>query len=142
MKLSTKGKYAVEAMCCLAVNCEEGPKKVRELSDKTGITEGYLEQLFFRLRKAGLLTTGRGQKGGYLLARPAGEITVGEILRAVEGELVPVACIRDPSLCQSAMAPQCATRPVWTKLAGAIDAVADGVTLSSLAQSFLKEEVE
>lgn len=142
MKLSTKGKYAVEAMCCLAVNCGEGPKKVRELSSKTGITEGYLEQLFFRLRKAGLLTTVRGQKGGYLLARPSSEITVGEILRAVEGQLVPVACIRDPSLCQSAMASRCATRPVWTRLAAAIDGVADGVTLFDLAQSFPKEGAE
>ena len=141
MKLSTKGKYAVEALCCLTVVSGEGPVKVRRISGLTGITEGYLEQPFFRLRRAGLLTTVRGQKGGYLLARPAHTVTVGDVLRAVEGELVPVACIRNPDGCPSGMACRCATRPVWTRLADAIDGVANSITLADLAASFPKEEI-
>ena len=84
MRLSTKGRYAVTAMLDLALNGTEGPVTLADISENQGISLSYLEQLFARLRQQKLVTGMRGPGGGYCLARQAGEITIADILGAVD----------------------------------------------------------
>lgn len=91
MKLSTKGRYGLRALIDLAVYSEESAVSIGSIAARQKISESYLEQLMAKLRKAGLVVSIRGAGGGYRLARPAGEISVGDILRALEGNLEAVA---------------------------------------------------
>jgi Rrf2 family iron-sulfur cluster assembly transcriptional regulator len=91
MKLSTKGRYAITAMMELALRHKEGPVTLAEISAEQSISVSYLEQLFAMLRKAGLVTGLRGPGGGYCLRRPAGEITIAEILHAVDERVTDAA---------------------------------------------------
>ena len=85
MKLSTKGRYGVKAMVDLAIHNSEGQIALKSIAERQEISENYLEQLFATLRKAGLVKSTRGAQGGYVLADKPEKITVGTILRALEG---------------------------------------------------------
>ena len=85
MKLSTKGRYGLRAIVDLARFSESEPVSISSISSREDISEGYLEQLMALLKKAGLVKSIRGAAGGYVLARPAGEISGGAVLRALEG---------------------------------------------------------
>lgn len=87
MKLSTKGRYGLRAMIDLAVYSEKEPVSIQSIADRQNISERYLEQLMASLKKEGLVKSIRGANGGYQLARPAIGISVGDILRALEGDL-------------------------------------------------------
>lgn len=87
MRLSTKGRYGVKALFELAYHYGSGPLSLKEIAERQGLSEHYLEQLAAPLRRAGLVTSVRGAQGGYALGRPPQEITVGEILQALEGPL-------------------------------------------------------
>ena len=98
MKLSTKGRYGLRALIDLAQYSEETPVSITSISKRQDISERYLEQLMSMLKKAGIVKSIRGANGGYILARDAKEISVGEVLRALEGSLEPVECAGlDPS---------------------------------------------
>ena len=101
MKLSTKGRYGLRALIDLAVYCENETVSIASIAARQNISESYLEQLIAKLRKAGLVTSVRGAGGGYKLAKPAEEISVGDILRALEGNLDPVECpgLKEESTC-------------------------------------------
>ena len=92
MKLSTKGRYGLRALIDLALYSENETVSIASISARQNISESYLEQLIAKLRKAGLVTSVRGAGGGYKLALPASEISVGDILRALEGSLDAVNC--------------------------------------------------
>ena len=92
MKLSTKGRYGLRALIDLALYSENETVSIASISARQNISESYLEQLIAKLRKAGLVTSVRGAGGGYKLAKPASEISVGDILRALEGSLDAVKC--------------------------------------------------
>ena len=92
MKLSTKGRYGLRAIVDLARFSESEPVSISSISSREDISEGYLEQLMALLKKAGLVKSIRGAAGGYVLARPAGQISVGDVLRALEGKLEPAEC--------------------------------------------------
>ena len=92
MKLSTKGRYGLRAMVDLAVYSEKESVSISCIAQRENISESYLEQLAGKLKKAGLIKSTRGAQGGYRLAKPAAEISVGDILRALEGELGAVDC--------------------------------------------------
>lgn len=92
MKLSTKGRYGLRAMIDLAVYSEKEPVSIQSIADRQNISERYLEQLMASLKKEGLVKSIRGANGGYQLARPAIGISVGDILRALEGDLRAVTC--------------------------------------------------
>ena len=87
MKLSTRGRYGIHAMYDLARYADCGPQSIKAIAEREGIPEAYLEQLIAVLKREGLVTSTRGAQGGYALSRPASEITVGDVLRALEGEL-------------------------------------------------------
>lgn len=130
MRLSTKGQYAVRAMVVVALHGNTGPVPLRFIAEMEEISEQYLEQIFIELRKHGLVNGLRGARGGYVLTRPAAEITAGDIVRAVEGPIVLVDCEHDGA-CQRVHV--CATRELWAKVSASMSEVLDSTTLADLA---------
>lgn len=136
MKVSTRGRYGLRAMIELAKNENSGAIPLRIISEKQKISEQYLEQLFVNLRNSGLVKSVRGANGGYLLKRPADEITVEEILIALEGPLNIVDCIADESLCD--FTKECATHELWIELRERIEDLLKNITLEDLKQRAIK----
>jgi len=135
MKLSTRGRYGLAALYELALRSSDGPVSLREVAEEQGLSENYLEQLFLSLRRANLVTGVRGAQGGYLLARAADDITVGDVIRALEGPIAPVSCVTEADLCNRGGAVGCPTRPVWVRLAECMSHVLDSITLADLLVS-------
>lgn len=134
MKLSTKGRYGLRALIDLAVHEEEDTVSIQSISERQDISESYLEQLVRLLKKAGLVVSVRGAGGGYRLARPATEISVGDILRALEGDLQAVACSAygeyGEQPCEGADC--CVTKLVWKRINDAITQTVDSIMLEEL----------
>jgi len=133
MKLSTRGRYGLKAMFQLALHHGEGPISLKIVADKQSLSENYLEQLFSTLKKDGLLDSVRGAQGGYLLSRDPNEITVGQILRSLEGNMAPSDCIVDNEFGCS-REDSCVTRLVWIKIKDSIDEVIDSITLQDMVE--------
>lgn len=131
MKISTKGRYALRLMLDLALNDTEKPIRVKEIANRQGISDKYLEQIIAILNKAEFVRSVRGSQGGYLLTRQPEEYTVGMILRLTEGSMTPVDCAGDVvDSCDRKAC--CATSLVWKKLNTAIRDVIDNITLADL----------
>ena len=96
MRISTKGDYATRALQDLALHYDQGPIPIEKVASRQGLPVRYLEQLLLTLKRAGLLLSKRGVNGGYSLARPPSQITLGEVLRAVEGPIEAIYCVGDP----------------------------------------------
>ncbi len=131
MKISTKGRYAVTAMFDLAVNYEDGtPVSASEVSERQGISFDYLEQLFSKLRKSGLVKSVRGPRGGYVLTREPSKIRIGDIVRVAEGPIALVDCLISKNQC--AKSGCCSTKNVWKLLTDKVTEVLDSMTLYDL----------
>ena len=133
MRISTRGRYALRFMVDLAQSCTSGDKNValKDISARQDISVKYLEQIVSRLCKTGLVISSRGPQGGYRLAKPAEQYTVGSILRAIEGSMAPVACLADvQNQCERRDA--CSTLRFWTGLDEVINRYVDSVTLADL----------
>lgn len=133
MKISTRGRYALRLMLDLALSDPDEFVTIRSISERQEISYKYLEQIINVLHRGGFVKSVRGSQGGYKLACPAEEYTVGMILRQIEGSLAPVACMEDePNRCpRSSM---CVTLEVWKQLSDAINGVLDSITLADLAK--------
>jgi Rrf2 family protein len=138
MKFSTKGRYGLQAMLDLAVHNGEGQVVLKNIAERQGLSENYLEQLFAVLKKAKLVQSIRGSQGGYTLADSPDKITVGDVLRALEGPLVSKSCVAEKGEGCSSSYNCCVTRGVWLKIQAGIDQVADSITLQQLAEDFKK----
>jgi len=138
MRLSTKGRYGLRALLDMALFQNEGPVTLNNIAERQAISEGYLEQLMMPLKRAGIVRSIRGAQGGYLLARDAKDIMVGEIIRVLEGPIAPVACVDEehPEICERASF--CATRMVWEKVRDSISGVLDSYSLEDLVQESKK----
>lgn len=133
MLISTKGRYALRMMIDIATNATEKPLSLKDISQRQEMPLKYLEQLARLLTQNGLLSSVRGQRGGYLLAAPADEIRVGDILRATEGSTAPVSCLENGAeACPHRDA--CTTIAFWRGLDDAIEAYVDSVMLSDLVR--------
>lgn len=131
MKVSTKGRYGLRAMMDLAAHQREGaPVFLADIAKRQAISEKYLEHIFATLRGAGLVRTVRGRKGGFLLSKPAEEITASAIITALEGPCTLVDCVSKPKTCPRSGV--CATRDIWTVLGNRIDEFLSGFTLDQL----------
>jgi Rrf2 family protein len=130
MKLSTKGRYALRAMLDLALQPREAPTLIKDISRRQEISELYLEQLFTRLKAAGLLRSVRGPKGGFLLSRHPSQIRVIDIVEAMEGTTALVECVDDAGFCSRA--DLCVARQLWSEVKGAVDRVLESLTLQDL----------
>lgn len=140
MKISTKGRYALEALTYMASLDSISPVSILEIAAATQIPQKYLEQIFFSLRKNGLLSTKRGPTGGYLISRDSKELTAGTIIRAVEGDITPVACLQGSQFCNSDIYHCCVTRVLWGRIYDAVDHVLDHVTLQQLAAGYKEKQ--
>jgi Rrf2 family protein len=133
MRISTKGRYSLEALLYMALLPGGEYISTRAISENTGISDGYLEQLFILLRKAGIVKGIRGPLGGYVPGRETGRITVGEILRAVEGPLEPVNCVNSNNC---PLAGDCLSKHTWAELYRAISGCVDSITLQDLVEAY------
>ena len=129
MRLTTKGRFAVTALIDLALNAQNNAVKLTSISERQQISLSYLEQLFSKLRRAGLVESIRGPGGGYILGRDAGEINIAQIIAAAEDELDATLC-KGKANCQSG-AP-CLTHNLWENLNHTINAYLSSVTLAGL----------
>lgn len=134
MKLSTKGRYGLRAMIDLARYSEKEPVSINSIAARQGISERYLEQLVGLLKKAGLVRSIRGASGGYVLARSSGEISVGDVLRALEGSLEPVKCAAFYSEEGCTASDGCVTKYVWQKINDSINETVDKMMLDELVR--------
>jgi len=138
MKLSTKGRYAVTAMLDLAIHDNQGPVTLADISQCQGISLSYLEQLFAKLRKNDLVEGVRGPGGGYRLARPKDQITVAEIINAVD-ESVDVTRCHGREDCQEGS--RCLTHELWQDLSRQLYDFLDSITLDQFANRPEVQEV-
>ncbi len=132
MHLSTRGHYGLLAMFDLAEHYGAGPIPLKTVAERQNISDNYLEQLIAVLRKAGLVRSVRGAQGGYILAREPGSITVGEIIRAMEGPIAPVECVSEVEPTECDQADFCITRLVWTKVRDKLAEVMDSISLGDM----------
>lgn len=139
MKLSTKGKYGLRAMIDLAQYSEQEAVSISSISQRQSISESYLEQLVAKLRKAGLVLSIRGAQGGYRLAKPSDTISVGDVLRALEGNLQAVECsAHTDEGCQGA--DLCVTKYVWQRINESIARTVDEMMLDQLVEESKKAQ--
>ena len=133
MKLSTKGRYGLRALIDLAQYGEKEAVSIQSISARQQISDSYLEQLVRKLKKAGLVTSLRGSQGGYRLAKPAEEISVGDVLRALEGSIEAVSCQEgeNPSCVGKDL---CVARYVWQKVNKSIQETVDSIMISQLVE--------
>jgi len=138
MKLSTKGRYGLRAVIDLAMNCENEAVALSSIAERQHISMSYLEQLIPKLRRAGIVNSIRGAQGGYVLAKPASEISVGDILRALEGDLHPVDCSEVNGTGEPCTgSDMCVTKHVWKKISDSINQAVDSLMLSDLVEESL-----
>ncbi len=139
MRLSTRGDYATRVL--MELSCVEGPTalSVHDLSARTGISPKYLEQIMMRLRSARVVRSRRGVRGGYELAREAAQLTVGEVIRVMDGPLAPSPCASRSAHvpCPVYRCPTedaCVLRGLWLDVRDAISEVLDRTTFAELAE--------
>jgi Rrf2 family protein len=128
---TTKGRYALRVMADLASH--EGWVSLGDIAKRQGISRKYLEQVISLMHKSGYVLSQRGKGGGYKLARDAEGYTLGEILRAAEGTLAPVACLDCSNAQVCPRADECPTKPVWLDLGKVTSAYLDSKTLADIA---------
>ncbi|HZX21755.1 MAG TPA: Rrf2 family transcriptional regulator [Clostridia bacterium] len=138
MKLSTKGRYGLKAMFDLAVHDGEGPIPLKSIAERQQISDHYLEQLIAELRKSGLVKSVRGAQGGYMLAHEPSGITVGDIIRVLEGPLGPSDCVLENGPVQCNNADHCVTKTVWERIQTSISDVIDSITLQDMLNDHKK----
>lgn len=134
MKLSTKITYGVRALFDIAYHSCGLPAKVNDIARRQGISPRYIEQIFIMFKKDGIIKTVRGPKGGYLLARKPHDISLGDIIRAVEGDIELVSCkpvsYEGEEVCS--IKEQCVTAPIWAELNAKVSSFFDSITIHDL----------
>lgn len=138
MKISSRGRYAIDLMVDLAIYDNGEPISVKDIAKREQISYKYLEQIISMLQKAGMVNSIRGSQGGYMLKKSPKEYSVGSILRVTEGDLAPVSCLDE---CESSCINKgrCSTVKVWKKLNSAINEVVDNISLADLVEWNIKQ---
>ena len=133
--VSQKCQYAIRAVFELAKRKGGGPVKISDIAEAQAIPPRFLEVILNQLRRAGFVHSRRGATGGYFLVRQPESMTVGEIVRFVEGPLAPVACMTDKSAGACALDGNCAFIGMWRRVAAAISEIYDGTSFQDLVDS-------
>lgn len=134
MNLTTKGRYGMAAMCELAAKTDDDPMPISQIAKNLDLSQRYLEQLFRQLKAYGLVDSTRGAKGGYFLIKDPEEITTGDILAALEGEIVSIGCQGKEchEICEDP--DSCLTRPLWMKIQEDVMGIVNATTLKDLVE--------
>lgn len=138
MKISTKGRYGLRILLDLATHQAEGPVIMRDIAARQGITEKYLWQVINLLKAAGLVSSVRGAKGGYVLAKLPAAITLLEIISILEGPVTVVDCVDTAETCDRSSS--CVTREVWKRIEDSLKKTMAGITLQELVERQLAQE--
>ena len=131
MNVTSKGRYALRIMIDLAQHRDEGYISLKTISDRTQLSMKYLEMIVGNLKKAELVDSTRGKEGGYKLNKTPQEYSIGEVLRCIEDNLAPVACIKEGEI-QCDRSGACLTVPMWKELDDITNAYLDTVSLEDL----------
>ena len=141
MRVSAKGDYATRAMQDLALHYEKGPIQIEDIARRQHLPARYLEQILLSLKRAGFLESKRGMSGGYYLAKPPREITIGAIIRAVEGPIIPIFCVGSGKREICIEEPHCCLRDIWADVRDAVAKIVDQTTLEDLCRRIrMKQE--
>ncbi|MFH0813893.1 MAG: Rrf2 family transcriptional regulator [Pseudomonadota bacterium] len=130
MQLSCRGRYATRAMVELALHRGELPLPLTDIAKNEGISKNYLIQLMGPLKRSGLVRVVRGKQGGFVLARPPSEITLGDILYAVEGDMSLIDCVKESRVCYRSS--ECVSRETWLELSNLINNYLQSTTLADI----------
>ena len=135
MRLSTQSRYGVRAIFDIAFNSEGLETQVKDISRRQGISQRYLEQIFQKLKRAGIVGSKRGPSGGYFLSKKPEDITVGEIIRVTEGGITPVLCVNPEDSSQPCeRSGECVTQIVWNEAGKRLKEYFDSVTIKDLCK--------
>ncbi|SHF07057.1 RrF2 family transcriptional regulator [Alkalibacter saccharofermentans] len=137
MKLSTKGRYGLRALVDLTVHSSKGHQPLAQIAERQNISEIYLEQVFATLRKNGVVKSIKGAQGGYLLNVEPANITVGKVLRILEGDL-SIVDEKAKSDSEEKSVAQCVYKNVWEKIDKNINELVDSITLEELVEDYKK----
>ena len=141
MNISTRGRYGLRALLEIAVQPEKEPITIRDISEKQQMSVSYLEQILHRLKKAGIVKSIRGAKGGYVLARRGDRITVSQVINALDGPISISYCDSPQLREKSCIGPSaCVSRILWKKLEDLIEEALSSVTLADLKKEVLDLE--
>lgn len=140
MKLSTKGRYGLRAVLDIALNQHGGPVTIHSIAQRQEISERYLEQLLITLKQNGIIKSIRGFQGGYILNKESRNITVGDVVQALEGPIAPVDCVADQKQSTCSRIELCVTKKVWADLKNAMIQVLGSYTLEDLVQEANKSQ--
>ena len=134
MIISTKGRYGLRAMFELAKEYGKGPLSIKQISSIQGLSEQYLEQIFSKLKGAGLVESTRGAGGGYTLGGKPAEISVGKVLTVLEGELSPADCVGGDANCENMSL--CTTHIIWQRIYDGFCDVVNAITLKDMVDDY------
>lgn len=139
--LSRKARYALRALYALANDQSNGPVLIADLAEREHIPHKFLELILLELRNAGILRSKKGKGGGYALARPPREVTLGQIIRVIDGPLAPIPCVSERAYvrCEECVSEEsCGTRMVMKEVRDAIAKILDGTTLADVCERVAK----
>jgi len=135
MRLSTQSRYGVRALFDIAYHSEGLETQVKDISRRQGISQRYLEQIFQKLKKAGIVGSKRGPSGGYFLNKTTENITIGEVIRITEGDITPVLCVNPEDSSQPCeRSRECVTQMVWDEAGKRLKEYFDSVTIKDLCK--------
>lgn len=135
MKITAKGEYATLAMLELALQYQKrGPVQIHEIAEKYKIPPKFLVQILIQLKRSGLILSRRGAEGGYLLAKPPHQISLGEVIRAVEGPVVSIKCLEKDNSQSCVLEPGCAFKSIWYDISQAMENMMNEITYENLCQ--------
>ncbi|MHC4944197.1 MAG: RrF2 family transcriptional regulator [Planctomycetota bacterium] len=133
MKISSKGDYALRTILTLALKVDENrPVRLPEIAEQNSIPVKFLEQIMIQLKSAGLVTSRRGRHGGYLLARTPEKITLGEVIRLIDGAVAPVGCVSSSDYNACTLETQCVLKQVFDIVRTRIGEIIDNITFGDL----------
>jgi Rrf2 family protein len=137
MKISKNGQYALLSVVDLALHEQDAHQSIAQVAGRQSIDPRYLGQIFFTLKNAGIITSVRGKSGGYRLARPAADISVGEVVRVLEGDLRPTQCCADDGTARDCAAfDACFTRALWQSISHEINHTLDDMTIADIVRLY------
>jgi Rrf2 family protein len=144
MVLSSRGKYGTRALLDLSLHYEEGPVQIQEIAARQKIPLKYLEQILLSLKRSGFVISRKGPGGGYSLARPPHAITLGAVVRAMDGPLAPISCasVSGYAECGCPEPATCGLRAVWKEARDALSAIMDSTTFADIRDRHLKLRAE
>ena len=138
MRVSAKELYGLRAMSEFADNFGQGPLSLTVVANRQGISQAYLEQIAIDLRRGGLLRSKRGAHGGYHLTRPPEAITAGDVIRALEGSILPIQCVAEQRCTPCTLEKGCSARGIWEQVRDRLVETLDSITLADLQQQSLE----